>query len=121
MTTALTAVPVTFDTGGIALTPGQSYVAFLSASGLFDGLDDTTSLFLQADTYAGGGHFALGNGNDFSSLFTTPWHGLNPRDVAFTARLAPIPEPGTLVLFGMGIAGGFAARRKRRQQDRQAA
>jgi hypothetical protein len=121
VTTALTAVPVTFDTGGIGLMPGQSYVAFLSASGLFDGVEDTTSLFLEADTYAGGGHFALGNGNDFSSLFTTLWHGLNPRDVAFTARLAPVPEPATLVLVGMGVAGGFTARRKRSLRNEQAA
>ncbi|HEY7171611.1 MAG TPA: PEP-CTERM sorting domain-containing protein [Vicinamibacterales bacterium] len=113
VTTPLTAVPATFDTQGVGLIPGQSYIAFLSASGLFDGVDDFTGQFLQGDSYAGGGAFALPNGNDFSQIFTTPWHGgLHPLDVAFRAQFAATPEPGTLVLFGIGFAG-VAARWKR--------
>ena len=113
VTTQNVATPVTFATGGLPMTPGLSYVAFLSASGLFDGVEDFTNLVLQEDTYAGGGHFALASGNDFSQVFTRPWHGLSPEDLAFRAEVAPVPEPSTMVLVGIGLAAGAAARRKR--------
>jgi PEP-CTERM motif len=113
VTTQNVATPVTFATGGLPMTTGLSYVAFLSASGLFDGVDDFTNLVLQEDTYPGGGHFALASGNDFSQVFTRPWHGLSPEDLAFRAEVAPIPEPSTVVLLGTGLAAAAAARRKR--------
>ncbi len=113
LTTPHVATPVTFDTRGVPMTPGLSYVAFLSASGLFDGVPDITSLFILGDTYAGGGHVALGNGNDFSQVFARSWSGLSPRDVAFTAKFSAVPEPSTMVLLGIGLAAAASARRRR--------
>jgi PEP-CTERM motif len=115
LTTPLTPIPVTFETGGVPVTPGRSYVAFLSASMLFDGLDDNTNLFLEGDTYTVGGHVALANGGNFSEIFTRNWRGLDPLDLAFVAEFTPVPEPSTMLLFGTGAASIAAAARRRRR------
>ena len=118
VSTPLVAVPVTFETGGIPVTPGRRYVAFLSASPFFDGVDDNTNLFLEDDVYAGGGHVALANGGNFGEVFTTAWGGgLRPRDLAFTAEFSAVPEPSTMVLVGSGVVA-LAARRARRRAVR---
>jgi len=113
--TPLVAVPVTFETGGIPVTPGRRYVAFLSASPFFDGVDDNTNLFLEADTYAGGGHVALGNGSNFGEIFTRSWGGLQPLDLAFTAEFSTVPEPSTMILLGTGVAALAASRARRKR------
>src|SRR5688572_13763656 len=45
-----TFTPVSFETGGIRVTAGLTYVAFLSASGFFDGLEDNTGVAFEGDT-----------------------------------------------------------------------
>jgi hypothetical protein len=115
LTTPLTPIAVTFETGGVPVTPGRSYVAFLSASNFFDGLEDNTNLFLEGNTYGGGGHVALANGNNFSEIFTRNWRGLDPLDLAFVAEFTPVPEPSTMMLFGTGAAAMAAAARRRRR------
>jgi hypothetical protein len=117
LTTPDVLTPVTFDTG-IRVTPGGTYVAFLSASGFFDGLEDNTGLRVEGDPYAGGGHVALNNGNDFSQIFTTRWGGLAPRDLAFRAEFTPVPEPSTMLLVGTAVAAGAARRRRRKRLAR---
>ena len=115
LTTPLTPIPVTFETGGVPVTPGRRYVAFLSASNFFDGLEDNTNLFLEGNTYTGGGHVALANGSNFSEIFTRDWRGLDPLDLAFVAEFSPVPEPSTMMLFGTGAAAMAAAARRRRR------
>ena len=111
-----TFTPVSFETGGIALTPGRSYIAFLSASGFFDGLEDNTGSAFEGDTYAGGITVSLPNGNDFSQVFTSAWlTGLAPGDRGFVAEFSPVPEPSTIMLVGTALAA-VARRRKRKNQ-----
>lgn len=107
--------PVMFETGGIPVTPGLSYIAFISASGFFDGLEDNTGRSFEGDTYPGGVTVSLPNGNDFSQVFTTPWvNGLAPADMGFVAEFSPVPEPSTMMLVGTALAAAAASRRKRK-------
>ncbi|WP_017653569.1 PEP-CTERM sorting domain-containing protein [Fortiea contorta] len=113
-----------FNTGGIALTSGAQYVAFLSASNFFDGNFATTTLgYLGQDVYPGGGFVFLNNGSDFSQLTTTAWQtfiGDGVDDTAFKASFnaQPVPEPltilGTMTAAGLGVA----MRRKQKQQQK---
>src|SRR5262245_8210994 len=80
---------ITFNTGGITLTPGQQYVLFASTSkdqaghsGL--GSWDASGL----DTYSGGQFVYLNNGNDASQWTTQAWSsgtGVGIPDLEFTA------------------------------------
>jgi hypothetical protein len=101
-----------FATGGITLTPGAKYVAFLNA--VFDG--DQSMAFmpnagpLPSNPYAGG-DFVYYNNDTFDLLTTTPWEQPgDPRlgDVWFKASFSPasaaVPEPSSLVL--LSLLGG---------------
>ena len=104
-----------FDVGGLALTPGSSYVAFLSASGLFGSIPPTSAQTswgfiptVGTDAYSGGGFVFNNSGNDFSLLSTTAWVPLGSTDLAFEMvfdNTAPtvIPEPSTVLLMGTGM------------------
>jgi hypothetical protein len=101
-----------FVTGGIALTGGQQYVAFLSVSELFDGSQGTSIWKNAGNAYAGGGFVFLNNGNDSSQWTSADWGTLGTSDTWFRAEFAPIPEPSALVLFPIGLAVlGVAMRR----------
>ncbi len=111
-----------FDTGGINLTQGKQYVAFLSASDFFDGTAGTSKVGARlTDVYDGGGFFYSNNENDFSLLTTNSWDfgGENVvgfSDLAFKASFSPsvepVPEPVTIL--GTFVAGalGIAFKRK---------
>jgi len=77
---------ITFSTGGLTLTPGASYVAFLSVSELY-GLSSGEAFISQGDPTIPGGSFVYyNNGGDFAALFNSTWSatGLTP-DWAFNA------------------------------------
>jgi hypothetical protein len=77
---------LTFSTGGLALTPGATYVAFLSVSELY-GQSSGTAYATPGDPTIPGGNFVwYNNGSDFGALFTNSWDntGVKP-DWAFSA------------------------------------
>ena len=77
---------LTFNTGELILTPGQQYVAFLSASNFFDGVSGTGQMgLISNDVYDGGMFVYFGNGSDFDSLTTTSWVTGYGGDLAFKA------------------------------------
>ncbi len=100
-------VPLVINTGGLTLTAGTQYVAFLNTSLFFDGITDTAQLaFVGGDVYAGGGAVALDNGGDLSVLGTTTWV-TSTADLAFAASFSPgltaVPEPSTYGVIGAGL------------------
>jgi hypothetical protein len=112
----------TIDTGGINLVSGNQYVAFFSASNYFDGIPGTSRVLIAYDSnggnvYSGGDAVYLNNGNDFSRIWTSDWVTLSCYDLALTMNFsepAPVPEPNTMLLMGLGLAGliGIRSRRK---------
>ncbi len=118
---------LTFNTGGIPLTAGQVYVAFISAS-LY--LDNNFGVgwvgYRGSDVYSGGGFYLANNANNFSALTSTPWEDWysdgGTRDLAFQASFSDpsnsaVPEPSSLVILGVGavcfsLAGCPRRRRK---------
>jgi hypothetical protein len=113
-------IPVTINTGGINLTPGGQYVAFLTISDPSDyaASSGTTSwginLFSHVANSGGGGFVFYNNGNNFAALNTTPWGNFTDfGDLAWKATFtAAIPEPVTLAVFGLMAAGAFGVRRR---------
>ena len=111
---------VTFDTGGIALTPGATYVLFASTSGL-QGSGFGSWGQPQGDVYSGGEFAFLNSGTDPSMWTTSAWttgHLGKAADVAFEAtfasRSSSVPEPTSLALVGVAMAGVVALRRRRK-------
>ncbi len=111
-----------FNTGGVSLTTGQQYVAFLSASGLGSNGNTSTSMGFVANpvSYADGA-FVFFNNSDFSQLTTTNWDNFlgNYGDAAFEASFSDQPSavsaPGSLSLFGFAallLAGGMRLRKR---------
>jgi hypothetical protein len=82
----------------VSLVPGQTYVARLFTPGGIEGVSETGDLY-------GGGQF-LHEGIAVGSFPSS-------RDLIFTEGLHTVPEPTTLVLFGLGMAG-LALNRLRR-------
>lgn len=83
---------ITFNTGGIALTPGAKYILFATISKDFvaDSKSGSGAVgFVGSDVYADGGFFFNNDGGDPSQWTTSStWHGF-PSDLAFTVNFAP--------------------------------
>jgi len=104
---------LTFNTGGLSVTPGQQYIMFLSTS-QFHG-ESQGEAYVPAggtNTYLDGFAY-FNNGNGFGLLFSLPWqgYGLSP-DWAVDIEFNNTPEPPSLAPFGSGILGTLAVLRR---------
>jgi uncharacterized protein (TIGR03382 family) len=103
----------TFTTGGIDLTPGGSYVVFLSASEYWDNVNRRGSIGFAGDVYSGGCLVLVNSGSDFNQVTTRNWDLITDIDMAFTAILEPVPEPSPALLGVCGLALAWAFSRRR--------
>ncbi|MBG1265378.1 PEP-CTERM sorting domain-containing protein [Nostoc sp. WHI] len=114
----------TFNTGGIGLTSGKQYVAFLSASNFFDGTSGLAGLgaILFQDVYSGGDFVFYNNGSDFSLLTQNAWDGgvgngfgESAFKASFSQKIASVPEPTTMLGVLAFGALGISSLHKRKQ------
>jgi hypothetical protein len=105
-----------FSTNGVLLTPGQKYVAFLSATNEFWDTNTTTAQV----GYMGPNDFYLDGKAWFLNTFgiigvetLLPWsNSFGSTDLAFQATFSPVPIPAAVYLFGSALLGLGWMRRK---------
>jgi hypothetical protein len=93
------------DTGGINLSAGK-YVAFFTASNLFDGSPGTGKMgFVNGDEYAGGSFVSINNGDNFGALSSNSWSKwASTPDLAFTITTTVVPIPAAVWLMFSALA-----------------
>jgi hypothetical protein len=107
-----------FNTGGLDLTGGGTYVMFLSISQYY-GQSSGESYISQGSSIPGlGGFDYYNNGGDFGALTSSSWNarGLSP-DWAVNADFtgsSPVPEPPSLFLEAAGLLGALGTMLRRR-------
>jgi hypothetical protein len=96
--------PVTFNVPSLALDPGTTYIAFISALPYFDSQDDTANVgYLFDDVYDGGGYW-FSNTRTWDALMNSDWEnyiGDGVRDLAFRATFNAVPEPSAFAIGGV--------------------
>jgi hypothetical protein len=108
-------LPYTASMGSLALTSGQEYVAFFSASKLFGGVEGLQMCGAPyMDSYSAGSFVYMNNGSDFGALTTTYWN-VWYGDLAFNMHFESVPEPAFYQMAGLLALGGLGALRMRRR------
>lgn len=97
---------ITFNAGGVALTPGQKYVLFASTSRDQAGHSGTGSWqYFNGDFYSGGSFVFLNNGGAPSQWTTSTWTQDSTKDLAFQARFDLPATVGFGGLTSLGFNG----------------
>ncbi len=97
---------VAFNTGGIALTPGQQYVLFVSTSKDQTGASGTGELlYFPTESYTGGQFVFLNNGADPSEWTSVTWSNFGPDDLAFQAFFEQTVTVGFSDITSLGFNG----------------
>jgi len=113
--------PLTVDTGGVSLIPGNHYVAFLTVSNPIDYAASTGALHWGLTAYGshfpgdGDGGFAFyNNGSNFDALTANNWDGsaYDFGDLAWQANFVPAPATLALLVVGAIPLRQFAGKRK---------
>jgi hypothetical protein len=111
---------VAVSTGGVSLTGGNLYVAFLSNVGV-GGTSSNSWEYSTGDTYAAGQFVYHYTGSDWTGTAWTPNHQGVGRDLRFemqfsATQMSQVPEPATVALSATGLLalGGIGAFRRRR-------
>jgi hypothetical protein len=84
---------VHFNTGVLAVTPGQQYVIFVSIDKDYEqctnNYEFAWGLVTSGDVYTGGGFVYQNNTGNENNWTTVPWNTFGGEDVAFRAELTP--------------------------------
>jgi hypothetical protein len=106
--------PITFDTGGLALTPGDTYVLFASSSKDAQSGGGGTWGIVPGSSYTGGAFRYLNNGADTTQWTTNFWSKSGDYDLAFKADFdspAAVPEPSSRILLATVLCAMFVLTR----------
>jgi len=112
--------PITVNTGGTLLAPGQQYVALLTLSNPSDfdvsiGATVWNNRSSHVPNNGGGGFVYFNNASDIGALNTKVWdHSVDYGDLVWTAHFGVVPEPSSFALAAMAVTGvALAAWRQR--------
>ena len=94
--TTATFTPITINTGGLILTPGQQYVLMFTTSSVAQASPSISYRYgsPSIDAYAGGTFVFQNNGTNFANLSTVAWSSFTS-DLAFTATLDSLLHPSS--------------------------
>jgi len=105
----------TFTIGfnGPPLENDREYILFFSANEFLNGIRSDAAMACVLNIYPGGGFYEHWGGFSFSDLLTQDWRQswADYVDLAVRIEVTTVPEPGTVLLLGLG---GLATVRRRR-------
>ena len=111
----------TFNTGGLQTQSGKKYVAFISSSLFWDGVNSSGYVGSignccdgTGNVYGSGDFVLISNGNNFMPYISEAGWNRYSQDLAFVANFSsPVPLPAAFWLFGSGVIGLFGFMRRR--------